>query len=86
MAKRVDNHYLVRGEGNFAAFGALDWVHGTAVGGDVVDDFRAEWEKHDGDGKLIEAQGRAGNLIEGVGDKIRAKGNGGRSRRKSSGK
>ena len=85
MAKRIDNHFLVRGEGNYAAFGALDWCHGTSVGRDVVDDFRAEWDKHDGDGKMLEASDRAGNLLEGVGEKVRGKVNGGR-RRKSGGR
>lgn len=73
MARRIDNHFLVQGQGNFAAFGGLDWCHGTSVGRDVVDDMKAEWEKHDGNGKLLEASDRAGNFIDGVGDKVRGK-------------
>jgi hypothetical protein len=86
MAKRVDNHFLTRGDGNFAAFGALDWSHGTSVGRDVVDDFRAEWDKHDGEGKLVDAGNSASGLIEGVGGRVRDKVNGVGRRRKSSGR
>jgi hypothetical protein len=84
MAKRIDNHFLAQGQGNFAAFGALDWCHGTSVGRDVVDDMRAEWDKHDGETKMLDAGDRAGGLLEGVGDKVRGKANG--RRRKGSGR
>jgi hypothetical protein len=83
MAKRIDNHFLVQGQGNFAAFGALDWCHGTSVGRDVVDDMRVEWDKHDGDGKLLDASDRAGNLLDGIGDKVRTKAASGRRRKGS---
>lgn len=73
MAKRIDNHFLVSGDGNYAAFGALDWVNGTSVGGDVVDDMKAEWEKHDGDQKLIGAGDKAGDLMGGMGAKLQGK-------------
>ena len=73
MAKRIDNHFLVQGEGNFAAFGLLDWVGGTSVGGDVVDDMKTEWEKRGGEQKLIDAGDKAGNLMDGVGEKLRGK-------------
>jgi hypothetical protein len=85
MAKRIDNHFLVQGQGNYAAFGALDWCHGTSVGRDVVEDMKAEWEKHDGRRKLISASDRTGNLLEGAGEKVRGKAANGR-RRKGSGK
>jgi hypothetical protein len=83
MAKRIDNHFLVQGQGNFAAFGALDWCHGTSVGRDVVDDMRVEWDKHDGDGKLLDVSDRAGNLLDGIGDKVRTKAASGRRRKGS---
>jgi hypothetical protein len=83
MAKRIDNHFLVQGQGNFAAFGALDWCHGTSVGRDVVDDMRVEWDKHDGDGKLLDASDRAGNLLDGIWDKVRTKAASGRRRKGS---
>ncbi|KIW03379.1 uncharacterized protein PV09_05587 [Verruconis gallopava] len=80
MAKRVDNHFLVQGQGNYAAFGALDWCHGTSVGRDLVDDMKAEWEKHDGDAKIQMAGEKAGNLVDGIGDKVRARANAGRKK------
>lgn len=35
-----------RGKGNFAPWGFMDWLHGTTVGGDVMEDVRDEAEKH----------------------------------------
>lgn len=74
MARRVDTHFLSKGEGNFSAFGLVDWVSGTSVGADVVDDFKAEWEKRDGGQKLVDAGDSAGGFIDGVGEKLKGKG------------
>ncbi|KAF1994445.1 hypothetical protein P154DRAFT_527080, partial [Amniculicola lignicola CBS 123094] len=41
MARRCDAHMMTAGEGNYGPLGVLDWVNGTTVGGDVVDDFKA---------------------------------------------
>lgn len=46
IARRQDLHSQCRGKGNFAPWGFLDWVHGTSVGTDVIDDLRDEAEKH----------------------------------------
>jgi len=43
------------GKGNFGAWGLLDWVHGTSIGKDVVDDVRDEAQKH----RVKERSGRA---------------------------
>jgi hypothetical protein len=77
----VEGHFLSKGEGNFSSFGLVDWVSGTSVGADVIDDMRAEWDKRDGSRKLVEAGDNAGNLIGGVGDKIRGKSGGRRGRK-----
>jgi len=37
---------MSKGRGNFAPWGLMDWVHGTGIGPDVVDDMRDEAEKH----------------------------------------
>jgi hypothetical protein len=73
MARRVEGHFLSKGEGNFSSFGLVDWVSGTSVGADVIDDMKAEWDKRDGTQKLVEAGDSARNLIRGVGDKLRGK-------------
>lgn len=62
MARRVDAHMMTQGSGNFGPLGVLDWVHGTALGADVVDDLREEMEKHD-------VQERAGKAMDAAGDK-----------------
>jgi len=71
MARRVDNHFIVKGRGNYAAFGAVDWIAGTSVGGDLVDDLKAEWDKRDGDQKLAEGADQAGDILQNLGMKAK---------------
>jgi len=71
MARRIDNHFIASGKGNFAAFGAVDWILGTSVGGDVVDDLKAEWDKHDVDKKISQGADDAGSIMESVGAKMK---------------
>lgn len=61
MARRTDAHMMSEGEGNFGPLGVLDWCHGTTLGADVMDDLKAEMEKHD-------VQERTGRAIDGAGD------------------
>jgi hypothetical protein len=46
IARRQDLHSESRGKGNFAPWGLMDWLHGTNIGPDVIDDIRDEAEKH----------------------------------------
>jgi hypothetical protein len=46
IARRQDLHSEGQGQGNFAPYGLLDWLHGTGIGPDVIDDMRDEAEKH----------------------------------------
>ncbi|TVY15905.1 hypothetical protein LARI1_G004744 [Lachnellula arida] len=46
IARRQDVHSECRGRGNYAPWGLMDWVHGTSVGPDVMDDVGEEAEKH----------------------------------------
>lgn len=52
VARRTDAHVVSGGEGNFGPWGVSDWICGTTVGQDVIDDLRAEAEKHDMEGKI----------------------------------
>jgi len=45
ITRRTANHY-VHGEGNYGAWGFLDWIHGTSLGKDVMADVKDEAEKH----------------------------------------
>src|SRR3569833_408067 len=45
IARRTTLHY-VSGRGNFGAWGFLDWIHGTSLGKDVMEDFKDEADKH----------------------------------------
>jgi hypothetical protein len=40
--------FIAKGEGEatLPLGGLLDWIHGTSVGGDVLDDMKDEAEKH----------------------------------------
>lgn len=71
MARRIDIHFLTQGDGNYAAFGLLDWAAGTGIGRDVVDDLKLEWKQHDMDEKVQKGADAGGNMIEGVGNKIK---------------
>ncbi|KAK2061971.1 sterol desaturase family protein [Colletotrichum caudatum] len=47
ITRRTAVHYAGGGGGNYGAWGVLDWAHGTTQGqDDVIDDVRAEAEKH----------------------------------------
>lgn len=61
MARRADAHMMSEGEGNYGCTGVLDWCHGTTLGKDVVEDLKAEMEKHD-------VEGKAGKAIDGAGE------------------
>ena len=55
IARRQDLHSEGRGKGNFAPWGLLDWLHGTSIGPDVIDDMRDEADKHN----VAERSGKA---------------------------
>jgi hypothetical protein len=57
FARRQDLHSESRGRGNFAPWGLMDWIFGTSIGADVVDDMKDEAEKH----QVAERSGRAWN-------------------------
>ena len=59
IARRADGHVVSNGEGNFGPWGIIDWVCGTTVGADVMDDLIAEAGKHDMEGKMDMAVDKA---------------------------
>lgn len=67
MARRVDNHFLSCGKGNFGAFGAVDLISGTSVGGNVVEDLQKGWDSHNMTDKVQDGAKDAGNLMENLG-------------------
>jgi hypothetical protein len=83
MARRVDNHFLSRGEGNYGSFGAADWISGTSVGGNVVEDLQEEWDKHNMTDKVQANANDAGDLMESLGLQMK-NGTKKRTRRKGS--
>lgn len=46
FARRQDLHNESQGRGNFAPWGLIDWLHGTSIGADVVEDMKDEAEEH----------------------------------------
>jgi hypothetical protein len=73
MARRTDAHMLSEGDGNYGSIGVLDWCHGTALGKDVMEDLKAEMEKHDVEQKAGRAIDGAGEAAGGLADKFRSK-------------
>ena len=51
IARRADAHVMSGGEGNYGPWGLMDWAFATSIGADIVDDLRAEADRHDLDGK-----------------------------------
>ena len=69
IARRQDLHSEGHGRGNFAPWGLMDWVHGTSIGGDVMEDIGDEAEKH----QVKERSGKAwGNAKESGKEGIKA--------------
>jgi hypothetical protein len=73
MARRADAHMMSEGEGNFGSLGVLDWIHDTTLGKDVMDDLKAEMEKHHVEEKASNAIDGAGDAASGLAGKLRAK-------------
>jgi hypothetical protein len=61
MARRTNAHMMSQGQGNFGSIGVMDWAHGTTLGADVVDDLKAEMDKHDV--RAINGAGDKGNDV-----------------------
>lgn len=66
MARRIDVHFLSKGKGNFAAFGAVDWICGTSMGRPVTEDLQKEWDKHGMDDKVQDGADNAADLFQSV--------------------
>ena len=67
IARRTAAHYASGGKANYGAWGVLDWVHGTSMGGDVVSDAKDEADKHDlKDRSAAKANEGVGMLQEGM--------------------
>jgi hypothetical protein len=81
MARRTDAHMLSEGDGNYGSVGILDWCHGTTLGKDVMEDLKAEMEKHDVEEKTGRAIDGAGDAASGLADKIKSKARKGRAKR-----
>lgn len=70
IARRTDAHIACGGDGNYGCWGLMDWIMGTSVGGDILDDIEEEADKHELQGKvrnkITQGKGRAKKAIEGV--------------------
>lgn len=64
IARRTATHYASGGRGNYGAWGLLDWINGTSVGKDVIEDIHDEAEKHQVKGRGEKAVNDTGNLVQ----------------------
>ncbi|KAL1629298.1 hypothetical protein SLS56_005402 [Neofusicoccum ribis] len=81
MARRADAHLMTGGQGNFAPWGLLDWVHGTTIGGDVAEDMRDELEKHNVPERASNALDNANDAVEDLGSRIKNRRNKGKGKK-----
>ncbi|KAK4946389.1 hypothetical protein LTR10_014587 [Elasticomyces elasticus] len=65
IARRTDTHVLCDGKGNYGPWGLIDWVMGTSVGADVVDDVTMEAEKHQVPERVDKMRDRARKRVSG---------------------
>lgn len=73
MARRTDAHMMSQGKGNYGPLGVLDWVNGTTLGADVMDDIQDEMEKHHVQERSANALNEAGEAANGVAGKLKGK-------------
>ncbi|KAK9774124.1 hypothetical protein SCAR479_09238 [Seiridium cardinale] len=71
VARRTATHYASGGRGNYGAWGLLDWINGTSVGKDVMEDIQDEAEKHRIKERGEKAANNAGNFISDGVDNIK---------------
>lgn len=65
VARRTETHLLCGGEGNYGPWGLVDWVMGTSVGADVIDDVVAEADKHDVPARVDKMKDKAKKKVNG---------------------
>ncbi|EOA86908.1 hypothetical protein ACJQWK_08960 [Exserohilum turcicum] len=70
MARRADAHMMSEGEGNYGCLGVMDWFHDTTLGKDVVEDLKAEMDKHNVEAKAGKAFETAGDAANGFAGKF----------------
>lgn len=81
MARRADAHMMSQGKGNFGPLGVLDWMHGTTLGADVMDDLQDEMEKHHVQERSGRAINEAGDTANGIAGKLKGKAKRGRGKK-----
>ncbi|KAI0159787.1 sterol desaturase family [Xylariaceae sp. FL1272] len=64
IARRTASHYASGGRGNYGAWGLLDWINGTSVGKDLIEDFQDEADKHEVKQRGQKAVSDTGNLVQ----------------------
>jgi hypothetical protein len=83
MARRTDTHMMCGGDGNFGPWGLVDWVMGTSVGADVLDDVVAEADKHVVPARIDKMKSKAGKKVNGKIEDAKSAGGRRRTRRSS---
>ncbi|KAJ4127034.1 hypothetical protein NW768_008655 [Fusarium equiseti] len=80
MTRRTAVHYASGGDCNYGAWGLLDWMNGTGRGRDVLDDMRAEAEKHNVKERSANKLESGAGAVKGGIDKLTNGDEGGRRR------
>ncbi|KAM0555910.1 hypothetical protein ACHAPJ_006312 [Fusarium lateritium] len=70
MTRRTAVHYASGGDCNYGAWGLLDWVNGTSRGRDVLDDVKAEADKHNVKERSAKKANSGMSAIQGGIDKL----------------
>lgn len=65
IARRTDTHVMCGGDGNYGPWGLVDWIMGTSVGADVLDDLALEADKHDVPARVDRMKEKAKKKVNG---------------------
>ena len=74
IARRTAIHYATQGEANYGPWGVSDWVNGSSQGKNVLEDVRAEADKHHLEQRASRKAGQGVNLLQDGMDALRSNG------------
>lgn len=83
IASRNETHCLTNGKGNYGTWGLFDWLAGTSIGGDVMEDIAGEIDEADVQEKVVRSANRGVAQVKRAAGGRSAPANVGKSRRRT---
>lgn len=83
IASRNESHCLTNGRGNYGTWGLFDWLAGTSIGGDAIEDLAGEIDEADVQEKVLKSANRGAAQVRKVAGGRNGVANVGKSRRRT---